>query len=538
MSASQKIFASCFAGWVFFGVAAKGACDPWAAALSVLFALTLSVAVLLHKSWASSSAGVRTDFLFPLGGLLAAGGLSFLRSVNPAESFFFGTVCFSALLGFWAALQVFSSDDVVEAFLRVVAPVFWLEALVIGYQAFFFDYGHVPPGTLVNASMLTAFLILWTPVLGERAYSFWRSSGCVPWYWGSSLLCALFCLAQARSVWGWLCLLACLPLLGGWRVLRGYAARQPAFFRGVVLGTFCAAAGIVAWKFMHTRNLNGYPRPAGESWWRLYWWLAGWRMFLDHPWTGVGPGNFSRAFLAYKVGSPQNTLFAHNLIVAISAETGLIGLAAFFAFTAAFWRTIRGVCGSRRPFLVGLAAFILYCMVGVGWESPVNLLVCGLFCAVLAAPVLGLLRRPRRWLQLALAAAAIAAVPYFLASFEADRLQVGAQQALSEGDAQAAGRGFWAAAQLDARNSEAWRGLARMRVLAGRSRRDLLWTEEAVYFRRMAVERDRLNGVLWGELADDLLAAGRRQEALDAYRRSRQLNGPVRPFLGQKTHSE
>jgi O-antigen ligase len=55
-------------------------------------------------------------------------------------------------------------------------------------------------------------------------------------------------------------------------------------------------------------------------------WQAGWYMFLDHPWLGVGAGNYPQAYATYFVGSWREALgHAHNYYLNILAELGLAG---------------------------------------------------------------------------------------------------------------------------------------------------------------------------------------------------------------------
>jgi hypothetical protein len=62
---------------------------------------------------------------------------------------------------------------------------------------------------------------------------------------------------------------------------------------------------------------------------------AGWRMFLAHPFTGVGPGNFTPAYPAFAVGTWYASRgHAHNYYIHILAEAGLIGALAYFALLA------------------------------------------------------------------------------------------------------------------------------------------------------------------------------------------------------------
>jgi len=59
---------------------------------------------------------------------------------------------------------------------------------------------------------------------------------------------------------------------------------------------------------------------------RMAHWQAGWYMFLDHPWLGVGAGNYAQAYPAYYVGSWIEPLgHAHNYYINMLAELGVVG---------------------------------------------------------------------------------------------------------------------------------------------------------------------------------------------------------------------
>ncbi len=71
---------------------------------------------------------------------------------------------------------------------------------------------------------------------------------------------------------------------------------------------------------------------------RLAHWIAGVRMFVDHPLTGVGIGNYPDAYSRYYVTIFVNSLgHAHNYYINIAAETGAIGLTAFLLFLMAIF---------------------------------------------------------------------------------------------------------------------------------------------------------------------------------------------------------
>jgi O-antigen ligase len=69
---------------------------------------------------------------------------------------------------------------------------------------------------------------------------------------------------------------------------------------------------------------------------RLAHWLAGIHMFLDHPWLGVGIGNYATAYPQYALGRFVLPLgHAHNYYINIAAEAGIFGLLAFTYFLIA-----------------------------------------------------------------------------------------------------------------------------------------------------------------------------------------------------------
>ncbi len=84
---------------------------------------------------------------------------------------------------------------------------------------------------------------------------------------------------------------------------------------------------------------------------RVAHWYAGIRMFLDHPFLGVGIGNYESAYPPYAPGIFVIPLgHAHNYFINIAAEAGLFGLLAFIFFIAATFivsgKTIHAI--SRR----------------------------------------------------------------------------------------------------------------------------------------------------------------------------------------------
>lgn len=69
--------------------------------------------------------------------------------------------------------------------------------------------------------------------------------------------------------------------------------------------------------------------PTASMEFRWYYWTAAARAYAEAPWTGIGRGNFTTAYMRFK--APQSTeevRDAHNLWVSLLTETGPLGLIA------------------------------------------------------------------------------------------------------------------------------------------------------------------------------------------------------------------
>ncbi|MAT96562.1 MAG: hypothetical protein CL608_05410 [Anaerolineaceae bacterium] len=92
---------------------------------------------------------------------------------------------------------------------------------------------------------------------------------------------------------------------------------------------------------------------------RLAHWQAALAMAEDHPWLGIGFGNYEPAYADYAlINWPYPLGHAHNYYLNLLGETGIIGLLAYLLlWTAVFWQTIRVIRqadGWRRGVALGL----------------------------------------------------------------------------------------------------------------------------------------------------------------------------------------
>lgn len=129
---------------------------------------------------------------------------------------------------------------------------------------------------------------------------------------------------------------------------------------------------------------------------RLAHWQAGWRMFEDHPWLGVGIGNYAVAYPAYRLPHWYEPLgHAHNVFINFLAETGVLGAGAFLAFwlltPIMLWRRAhaRGVAAWASALGVGVLGAWAYITVHSLFDNlfvqHIQLQLALLLCAVIAA---------------------------------------------------------------------------------------------------------------------------------------------------------
>lgn len=123
---------------------------------------------------------------------------------------------------------------------------------------------------------------------------------------------ALLLVGAAAAVWFWRDLV-----------------RRHAFLVGLVLAGLVALA-VVAYTGGWLDAATG--KQSGSLGLRRDYWQATWSMVLDHPWLGVGPGNFGRHYPQYRLPTAfEDIKDPHNFILELLATSGIVGLAAGLA---------------------------------------------------------------------------------------------------------------------------------------------------------------------------------------------------------------
>lgn len=97
---------------------------------------------------------------------------------------------------------------------------------------------------------------------------------------------------------------------------------------------------------------------------RLPIWRAGWDVFLEHPFLGVGAGEFPAA-VAPGLG---RALVAHNTPLSLAAESGLIGLVLFFGSLVSIAWGVRAAPGVDRNLVLGLLVTWSIGTASLTWE--------------------------------------------------------------------------------------------------------------------------------------------------------------------------
>jgi O-antigen ligase len=107
--------------------------------------------------------------------------------------------------------------------------------------------------------------------------------------------------------------------------------RLKAYKKAILIG--CLLLGIAGGCIIAQYGLSHGRLPGGNSMLvRWQYWHASAKMYADHLFTGVGPGNFSHFYPHYKAASASESVAdPHNFLLSILTQYGPIGLVGFLA---------------------------------------------------------------------------------------------------------------------------------------------------------------------------------------------------------------
>lgn len=100
---------------------------------------------------------------------------------------------------------------------------------------------------------------------------------------------------------------------------------------------------------------------------RWQYWLAAAKMYADHPFTGVGPGNFAHFYTHYKPAAAlESVADPHNFLLSVLTQYGPLGLIGFLVMLfVPLWKSFPGRAGpspqvqSQLPFRTPAIIYLL-----------------------------------------------------------------------------------------------------------------------------------------------------------------------------------
>ncbi len=114
---------------------------------------------------------------------------------------------------------------------------------------------------------------------------------------------------------------------------------------------------------------------------RLIWWKTAYLIFKENIFFGAGFGSYSVLFKTFRPELVLNTLFAHNIIMQLLADTGIFGLLSFAGIIVSFYvRVIDGILEDiNTDFYIvpalSVTAFLFVNLLDYSFFVPANMMV-------------------------------------------------------------------------------------------------------------------------------------------------------------------
>jgi O-antigen ligase/tetratricopeptide (TPR) repeat protein len=201
------------------------------------------------------------------------------------------------------------------------------------------ETGQVGSATFATTDGLAGYLVLVLPVAVGYGLASWRSEGKSRRTWLALACAALIAVAVllTGSRGAILATLLTAGAIAAWEWRDGLRKHRPVLAAGaaalagiIVLIALLGWANEAATEFIQPLRRRIEERPAV------------WAIIRDHPWLGVGPGNFGRYYPVYMAPSAfEKVEVPHGLFVEIWATCGVFALiGVVVALTAFFWQTL------------------------------------------------------------------------------------------------------------------------------------------------------------------------------------------------------
>ncbi|MBN9609232.1 MAG: hypothetical protein BGO26_03800 [Actinobacteria bacterium 69-20] len=236
-----------------------------------------------------------------------------------------------------------------------------------------FVWGRITGTTAMASTFIGGFFAMTLPMAVGLAMA---ARGRARWGWWASAVLILVALVFTLSR-------TPIALAGAAVVILLLAAARPRVWVPIV--AVCAAVFFATPLRARMFNFDND---------RLALWNAGWRMFVDHPWFGVGPDQYMKYFYLYK-NTPFGVADAtpHNSLLYLGAESGVFAALALALAIALSLRFLR----SRDPRILGptlgLAAFMVDAMTTNLYSIPSIAITAWMIAPAVAPMVLEARRR-------------------------------------------------------------------------------------------------------------------------------------------------
>ena len=190
----------------------------------------------------------------------------------------------------------------------------------------FFALANTFAGLLMLALILLTCDILWRQRTGRASLAFWLTA--------TAVVCYCLLLTKSRTAWvGSLVGIGVGVLLQ----LRRRAVFSRITKRYVIVGSLLLVALVGVLGLTGSLDEAIVSEAPKSLKYRLEYWQGTWEVIKQHPWVGVGPGNFRQHYLQFKLPqSSEEISDPHNLFLDVWVNGGLlslVGLVLFLCFT-------------------------------------------------------------------------------------------------------------------------------------------------------------------------------------------------------------
>jgi putative inorganic carbon (hco3(-)) transporter len=133
----------------------------------------------------------------------------------------------------------------------------------------------------------------------------------------------------------------------------------------IVLGIAAVVLSLLYSSAISRRLASSFNPKEGSNIERMKNWREAADIILDHPFFGVGLGNY--AVTVDPTAEDRSSIYAHNLFLDIAAETGILNALVFFCLILiSIWRNIR----NKNMLSLGLMAALVYSLIHGIFDTP------------------------------------------------------------------------------------------------------------------------------------------------------------------------